>query len=828
MGTNWRLNLLLTAVVGLGTAPGMVAAKAPVELQPGSVVVRTSGGLTDAWNARRYRSRDLWAYRPVHKPVLSPSPRHPIDRLLEQHGGGADPAPFADRRTLLRRVTHDLTGLPPTPDEVDAFLADRAPDDRAFASLVERLLRSPHYGERWGRHWLDVVRYADSAGFSNDYDRGGAWRYRDYVVRSFNADKPYDRFVREQLAGDEIAPGDPEALVAVGFLRMGPWELTGMEVARVARQRYLDDVTDTVGQAFLGHALQCARCHDHKYDPIPTRDYYRFQAAFATTQLAERPAAFLAAENRAGFDERRFLERRREGFSAFLRELDERSVAAAAGWLREQGLDPSRWDSAVAQARKGEPGAPTAAAPRSVFGEARAALLRAGTRESRIPPQHLGFSPSDFGRERIARKGLERLRWELERYEPFALSVYSGATPSLGSVSAPLRMPESPAEGEAEVTAILTGGDPFAPASRVEPGALSAVAALSSHPAAIPAALSARRRALAEWIISPRNPLTARVMVNRIWQWHFGRPLVGTPNNFGVNGSKPTHPELLDWLAATFVERGWSIKAMHRLILSSEAYRRVAASPRGSADPASVTVLPRRLDAEELRDSLLAISGELNSELGGIPARPELDPAVAFQPRQVMGTFVPAWEPSTRPERRHRRSLYVLVQRGAREPFLELFNAPSPDLSCERREQSTVAPQALALLNSRDSRARALALAASLRREHRRPADTLRACFRRVLCREPTRAEAAETLAHWRSMTRRLAVPPPAAAGPPRELAREAVEENTGERFRYVERLYSAPEFVPDLQPGDVDAETRGLAEVCLVLFNSNEFAYVY
>lgn len=265
------------------------------------VTVKTSGGLSPDWTNRKYKPEDLWAYQPLHKPAVPTAARaaNPVDAFIgaKLNALGLNPAPPSDRRTLIRRVTFDLTGLPPTTKEIDAFATDSDPDDTAFAKILDRLLASPHYGEQMARHWLDITRYADSSGFANDYDRGSAWRYRDYVVRSFNQDKPYDRFVREQIAGDEIAPADSEMLVAVGFLRMGAWELTGMEVAKVARQRFLDDVTDAVGQVFLGHMLQCARCHDHKFDPVPTGDYYRIQAAFATTQITERPAAFLPVEN---------------------------------------------------------------------------------------------------------------------------------------------------------------------------------------------------------------------------------------------------------------------------------------------------------------------------------------------------------------------------------------------------------------------------------------------------------------------------------------------------------------------------------------------------
>ncbi len=799
------------------------------------VRVATSGGLSPEWTNRRYKPENLWAYQPVRKPAVplfrnKPGLRNPIDAFLQARldALGLDPAPPADRRTLVRRVTFDLIGLPPTPAEVEAFIHDPLPDDQAFAKVVDRLLASPHYGEHWGRHWLDVVRYADSSGLANDYERGAAWRYRDYVIRAFNQDKPYDQFVREQLAGDEIAPDDPEKLIAVGFLRMGPWELTGMEVARVARQRFLDDVTDAVGQVFLGHMLQCARCHDHKFDPVPTRDYYRLQAVFATTQFADRPAPFLPAENTSGFAERRYLEQRRADHVAVLQRLDQKSLAAAKDWFAGRGLDPRPFQQAVEQVRRGkQPGR-----VRTVFAAARNVLLRRGVPEDQVSPRHLGFTPQDFGLERIAAKGLERLAWEFDRYEPVAFSVYDGRTPDVKAVLAPPRLPHDPTAGTLEQVAILAGGNPFAPTQPVAPGVLSAV---PGEWPALPKTVTGRRLALANWIAGSRNPLTARVLVNRVWQWHFGQALAGNPNNFGATGKKPTHPELLDWLAATFVEQGWSIKALHRLILSSEAYRRSADYPdpvrlaRQDPDRTSYAAFrPRRLTAEELRDALLQVSGELNPAVGGIPVRPEINLEAALQPRQVMGTFASAWEPSPMPQQRHRRSVYTLKLRGLRNPFLEVFNEPNPDLSCEAREASTITPQVFSLFNSRPSHDRALAFAIRLRREASGRADTVNRAFVLAYGRPPTKDERQACLHHWEAMTARQRQITPSKPTYPREVVREAVEENTGEKFTFAEPLHAYADFISDRKPADVDTETRGLADVCLVLFNANEFLYVY
>ncbi|MBI4624209.1 MAG: PSD1 domain-containing protein [Verrucomicrobia bacterium] len=844
------------------------------------VMVKTSGGLADEWTNRRYKPEDLWAYRPLkrspvpgigagetegkreiegtrvgerraslHLPV-SPSPylgRNPIDAFIAARlPAGLTPASPADRRTLLRRATFDLVGLPPTPEEIAAFLGDADSDERAFTHVVERLLASPHYGEKWGRHWLDVARYADSSGFANDFVRGNAWRYRDYVVRAFNDDKPYDRFIREQIAGDEMAaaeasgsPPDPlrtsEMLVATGFLRMGPWELTGMEVPKVARQRFLDDVTQTVGETFLGQALQCARCHDHKIDPVPTRDYYSMQAIFATTQLADRPAAFLPAENRAGFEEKKYLEQRQEFYRGVLKRLDEKSLAAARAWYADKQIDPAPFEQAVAEVL----GTRNNRGRDAGYAEVRAALMKRGIPEERIPPKLAGFTPEDYGQERIARKGLERLKWDFDRYEPVAFSVYSGRTPELKSVLAPMRMSGGRAgAGELEETCIRPGGDPFASGPKVRPAVPSAATILGEMqdaPIELPTAIEGRRLALADWIAAEKNPLTARVMVNRIWLWHFGQALAGNPNNLGATGRKPTHPELLDWLAATFIERGWSVKSLHRLIMNSNTYRRAAQHPEparlAEKDPNKTSYAvfqPRRLTAEELRDTMLHVTGELNPMLGGIPVRPEVNREVALQPRQVMGTFAEAWQPSPTPAQRHRRSLYVQQVRGLGDPFMEVFNAPSPDLSCERRDASTVTPQVFSMFNSQASYHRALAFATRLMKETKSRDAALCRAFGLAYGRAPGAGEVGAGLAHWDAMTARhrtLKFEPTAVRS---EVVREAVEENTGERFTFTEPLEAAADFIPDLQPAAAAPDLRGLAEVCLVLLNSNEFAYVY
>ncbi len=686
-----------------------------------------------------------------------------------------EPAPPADRRTLIRRATFDLTGLPPTPEEVDAFVRDRSPD--AFRKVVERLLASPRYGERWGRHWLDVVRYADSDGYSNDYERPNAWRYRDYVIRSFNQDKPYDRFLLEQIAGDELDAGNPESLVATGFLRMGPWEHTSMSVAAVTRQLFLDDVTHNTATVFLGLTLGCARCHDHKFDPIPTRDYYRFQAVFASTEFEQRPAPFLAAENQAGFDKE-------------LARLEEmiRHTEARLKDLREKiQKSPERYY------------APASTGPAKQIDNLAAAELE---------------------RDRAYRKRLEIYRRALDRYRPLAYSVSSGGLKE-----------KKPAPD----TFILVGGALSSPGEKVAPGALTAVHVNGGADGpAIQSTVEGRRLALARWIASPSNPLTARVIVNRVWQYHFGLGLVASANNFGLMGRRPTHPELLDWLAQYFMDHGWSVKEMHRVIMLSAAYQRASEHPQAEqaakVDPENLLLShfsPRRLEAEELRDSILAVSGELSSEAGGPGTFPEINEDLAQQPILIMGTISPAYQPSPTRRQRNHRTIYTFQKRSLVDPVVEVFNGPKLNESCERREASTVPTQAFALLNSKFTRDTALAFAVRLEKLSRDRHAQVDHAFRLAFHRQPTERERTKALEHLAKMTEhhRRVAPPQVPTRKP--LVRGLIGEYTGKHFDLEEEADPA-EYEENIQPAQVSAETRALADLALVLFNSNEFVYVY
>ena len=753
--------------------------------------VLTSKALSDDWQNRRYEPGKLWAYRPLQVEKV-PAGEHPVDWFIDRKLAEAalEPAPPAEAVKLVRRISFGLTGLPPLPRDVLAFI-DRyeSNPEAAVRGLAQRLMDSRHYGEHFGLHWLDVARYADTAGFANDYSRPNAWRYRDYVVRSFNHDKPYDDFVREQIAGDEIDADDPEHLIATGFLRMGPWEQTSMSVFKETRQQWLDDVTDSVGQAFLGHAMQCAKCHDHKFDPVPTRDYYAMMAVFSTTQFVERDAPFLESENLTGF-----------------RQSDQWVKAKVESYNEQQ----KRLNQRIKKARKQETG------------------------KAKVGDN--GLDPGDEASLGRMSKNIKRHQLELGRSQPIALSVYTGSTVEKKNYYGRLRMPKTPwVKGQVDPDTILNGGDAYSPGEPVVPGALSAAESLGKlRPPEFPQGKGKRRLALADWIVDPKNPLTARVMVNRIWSWHFGQGIAGNPNNVGGTGGIPSHPKLLDFLADWFVQHDWSVKQLNELIVSSRVYRRSAYHPspdeQARRDPKGqlyASFLPRRLTAEELRDAMLFASGELNRQIGGIPARPDMNIEVAFQPRQIMGGTASVYEPDPLPEQRNRRSLYAEKIRGLRDPFFESFNQPGPDKSCELRETSTVAPQALTLFNSAEVLDRAYGMAIRLMKEKRDRAATIDHACRLALGRPAREAEKKACVEHWKDAVREEQSKTYGRVTYPDTIRRTVMAEKTGEPYEFDERLPAYTRYQPDVQPADLDAETRGLAQVCLVLFNLNEFAYL-
>ncbi|GJM30643.1 MAG: hypothetical protein DHS20C17_32780 [Cyclobacteriaceae bacterium] len=787
----------------------------------GKVPVSTSEALSESWANRKYNPAEIWAFYPLRKDHVpwehlnNDSTQNPIDAFINKKLSEYQikAAPKADKLTLIRRVTFDLIGLPPSPEEIAAFINDDSPD--AYSKVIDRLLQSPHYGEQWARHWLDVVRYADSDGFSNDYVRPNAWRYRDYVIRSFNQDKPYDQFVVEQIAGDELDPQNPENLIATGFLRMGPWEHTSMSVKAETRQYFLDDVTNAVGETFLSQPLRCARCHDHKFDPIPTRDYYSVQAVFATTQFAERPAPFLEEENLHLLKE----EKNRVLQLLSKAETEKQNITEKEEYYAKQWMQQHGFNYLPKNQRRKLP-------------------------ENQQPPRYHGLTHQDLGYRKLLSKRVQRYKRELEGFQVLAFSVYNGPLKVINS-DRPFRVPELVESDPLQETFILTGGSVYAPADKVDPGVLSALPSLQDSLVLLDSELSLareianskdlRRLDFARWIADKNNPMISRSIVNRIWQYHFGKGIAENSNNFGVTGKQPTHPELLDWLAADLVENGWSIKGLHKLIMTSQVYQRSSRHP----DKQQVSQIdvnnkylswfePRRLEAEEIRDAMLFASGELNTEIGGLPVRPEMHREQALQPRHVMGSIAPAYQPSPVPESRNRRSIYALKLRGLIDPMMEVFNQPMPDLSCERRTASSVTPQVFMLFNDKVVRDRAVAMA---ERVSNRTPDTgkqISMVIREILNRPAISQEIDRTMGYWNRMVEYHRENPFPEETYPTQVEREMFEEMTGEIFHFVEELEAYKNYTHDLKSWEVGPETRALADVCVVLFNSNEFIYVY
>ncbi len=608
--------------------------------------------------------RQYWAFQPVSRPEAPPDASHPVDAFISARLKARDLriAPRADKVTLLRRAYFDLIGLPPTPEQVAAFLGDEAP--MAFERVVDQLLASPHYGERWGRHWLDLARYAESEGFKSDETRPNAWRYRDYVIRAFNKDKPYDRFVQEQIAGDELWPDNVDARLATGFNRNYPDESNAANLVQ-RRAEQLQDVTDAVGATFMGLTFGCAKCHDHKFDPILQADYYRLQAFFAAS--AEDDEIVLLNE----------------------REQTDYDRKLAAWEEATQDIRIER-DAMLDRIRRGK--------WEHLFGkrldETQESLQKAEAELSPFERQmwHKHLWQVDFFENRLWKefKGAERERYfelteQLEKFE----DMHPGELPrGAGVKDLSLEAPE---------TRILGLANYAAPQETVEPGFLTI---LNPGPAPLTARpdlnSTGRRTALAKWLTRPENPLTARVMVNRIWHHHFGRGIVATPSDFGRMGERPTHPELLDWMTSEFIENGWSIKRMHRLIMTSETYQQASDHVEAGkhADPFNRLLWrfpPQRLEGEVIRDAMLATSGMLNDQIGGPSVFPPLPDGMP-KPRG-------GWNLTEDAEQQRRRSVYIFVRRNARYPMMHAFDMPDTHESCARRDVTTTAPQALSLLN---------------------------------------------------------------------------------------------------------------------------------
>ncbi len=702
--------------------------------------------LGDAWTDPRNPIRrifhgqrlDLWSLQPIRSPALPALPgppardlRNGIDHFVRATlaGAGLEPGPEADRRTLARRLYFDLTGLPPSPEELEAHLRDESPD--AYERLVDRLLDSPRYGEHQARLWLDVVRYSDSNGFDWDEFRPQAWRYRDYVIAAFNADKPFDEFVHEQLAGDELLPGPPrtpaeqERLVATGYLRVGPQDNSAplFDEQSRARAEWMADVTETTGSAFLGITLSCCRCHDHKFDPFSQADHFRFRSFFEPLQRGDDLALDLAPEQEAIRRQHAELEARR---APVVRERDA-LLDAARQRVRAQRIAQLPETERRLLAQTSDP------QPQNFKEQAEAVAKKVAVSDD---DARKALLPDEAKRHAALVQEAEELN---RARRPFSRGLL--ATDTTNAVPA---------------TRIHFQGDHQSEREAVQPGFLSA---LDPNPAPIrPAANPAttgRRLALAGWIASPDNPLTARVFVNRAWQTFFGQALVATPNDFGLAGARPSHPELLDWLASEFIRGGWSIQRLHRLIVTSGTYRQavhgapttVAAARR--TDPGNRLLWRqnlRRLTAEQLRDALLHAAGLLQHRGGGPPVWPELPDEIltanpAFLDDNAEKTK--GWYPSP-PEARSVRSIFLVQKRTVRVPFLETFDLPENSTSCPQRTLSVVAPQALSLMNGQEALHAARRLADRVARDIGGPApEQVRRAFQLALQRSPRPDEAA-------------------------------------------------------------------------------------
>ena len=638
--------------------------------------------------------------------------KNPIDAfvLAKLEAKGLKPSAPASKIALLRRVYADLIGETPTPDEADAFLNDKSP--AAYPKLVDRLLQDPRYGERWGRHWLDLVRYADTHGFENDGTRPYAWRYRDYVIRAFNADKPYDQFLKEQIAGDELFPGNADALAATGYARLASWD----ELSTDHEQRwqdFLNDVTDTTGSVMLGLTVGCARCHNHKYDRISQADYYRMQSFFSNVRFNDTPLP----------DDKQETSEVRKALAAM--------------------------NAKIADLRKRRDGEPDAE-----------------------KKKHYD----------------EQIHETEQHYAPYQPIVE--ATTDKGKT--------------ADKSFLLKRGDLHSPGQEVEPGFVASLVGGRDTPALITPTANAhstgRRAALAGWIASDTNPMTARVMVNRMWQHHFGRGIVGTPSDFGINGDKATHRELLDWLGIQFVKSGWSMKKMHRLMLLSNTYQQSThtdsiAAKRDPTNRLFWRMNRIRLEGEALRDSILTVSGRLNPQMGGPGIYPQLS-------EEVLSTGSTHKWGSSPEDQQRRRTIYVFQRRSLILPIVEAFDGPDLVNTCPRRTTTTIAPQALALFNGDFSRTEARFFAGRVQREAGGDgAKQIDLAYRIALIRLPTAAQKAVALDF---------------------LAKQKRLYLNGGKNGASAKTASAP----DANTGK-KASLDALSDFCHVLINTNEFLYM-
>jgi mono/diheme cytochrome c family protein len=698
----------LTKWVKAGLPMKDAAAAAPVHEAKGGVVTA--------------EAKNYWAYQPVRRPtppaVKNPGwTINPIDTFLlaKLEAKGLKPAGPADKVALVRRLYYDLLGLPPTPDQVDTFVKDKSPD--AYDKLVNELLNSKHYGEKWGRMWLDVVRYAETNGYERDGPKPYVWRYRDYVIKSFNDDKSYDQFIREQLAGDEMPGYNPDTIIATGYYRLGVWDDEPADPAQAMYDEY-DDIVATTAQTFLGMTMNCARCHDHKIDPIPQKDYYAMVAFFRDIPRYSSDRNVRSGANLTDItppDQRAKYEGELIARKAEIATLTKSMIVLEDEAIKKMSAEDQRASE----------------------GPDRPQVVK------KVPQFLDGEKKAEYERLRKERTALER---KPDPSQILALSVNNCA----------VRPPE---------TKVLIRGNPHSPGAVVQPAfpeVLGAPKPSIPEPAK-GAKASGRRTVLANWIASEENPLTARVMVNRVWQGHFGRGLVATPNDFGKFGTGVSHPELLDWLASEFVAGGWKIKALHKLILSSRAYQMsaVASDEALKLDPGNMLFgrfNMRRLTAEEVRDSILAVSGQLNAAAGGPSVYPKI-------PREVLaGQSVPGqgW-PTSSTREGNKRSIYVHIKRSLQVPVLAQHDQADTDTSCPVRYTTTVPTQALGMLNGEFTNEAAAAFAERLAKESPSLDDQIRRGIRLTTGREPGADEVKKDAAFVAELKDKLKLSPEAA-----------------------------------------------------------------
>ena len=747
----------------------------PAELGKGS-------GITE-------EERAFWSFQPIRTPPVPNTKtkdraRTPVDAFLvaalnkQQLGFSPD----AEKVTLLRRAHLDLIGLPPTPSEVDAFLVDAAPD--AYERLIDRLLESPHYGERWGRHWLDIAGYADSDGYSDaDPPRPYAYKYRDYVIRSFNTDKPFDRFITEQLAGDELArvtQANPQAaitnaharelLIATGFLRMGADGTATPAVDQDAvRNQAVADTIKIVSTSLLGLSVGCAQCHDHRYDPIPQTDYYRLRAviepAYDWKNWRTPPQRLVSLYT-----------------DADRKKADE--VEAEAKKLAAEKETKQKEYIAEALAKHLEKFEP------DLREKLRAAYDTPADKRTAEQKKLLADNPSVNITPGVLYQYNQKAADDLKAMDAKIAEV-RGRKPPEDFIS----VLTEPA-GQVPVTYLFHRGDPKQPKDPIAPGGLSVLAVDELPPRDPGLETTGRRLAFARWLTSGDNPLVPRVLVNRVWQHHFGRGLVGTPSDFGIMGERPTHPELLDWLAGDFVEHGWRLKRLHKLIMTSTAYRQSSRrEDKGvERDPDNRLLWRKpiqRLDAEIIRDAMLATSGALNEGMFGppVPVRPDVHGQIVVGVDKTQGdNKMPVDVPLKGEE--FRRGVYIQARRSRPLAMMHAFDAPVMEVNCERRQSSTVATQSLMLMNSQfvlDQAAR----------------------FARRLQAEAAEDVSGQVVRAWRLAFSRV----------PTESERTgALEFLTRQTDHLEQQKEFAAKIAPDLQ---------ALTDLCQVLLSANEFLYI-